>query len=145
MAEFARRLDVFEILEKTEKVTTRAEKIAVLQKEACTALKDVLRGCFDDSIEWDLPKGEVPYTPNRPESTPTTLLKQHKNFHYFVKDCPSGKDILKMRKEKMFINMLEGVHPKDAIILVAMINKKSPTKGITKKLVQETFPGLLVK
>ena len=41
--------------------------------------------------------------------------------------------------------MLETVHPKDAELLVGMINKKMPVKGVTKKLVQEAFPDLIVK
>jgi hypothetical protein len=38
--------------------------------------------------------------------------------------------------------MLEGVHPEDAKVLVNMINKK-PYKSITRKVVEEAFPGLL--
>jgi hypothetical protein len=39
--------------------------------------------------------------------------------------------------------MLESVHPKDALILLAMKEKKLPYKGITKALIQKAFPGLV--
>jgi len=45
----------------------------------------------------------------------------------------------------MFIDMLEGIHPKDAELLILMKDKKSLAKGITKKLVEEAFPKLIVK
>lgn len=47
------------------------------------------------------------------------------------------------KREMLFIEMLESVHPKDAIILVNMIQKKAPVKGITKQVVQMAFPSLL--
>ena len=50
-----------------------------------------------------------------------------------------------MKREKMFLDILEVIHPKDADVVVGMINKKMPYKGITKKLVQEALPGLISK
>ena len=38
--------------------------------------------------------------------------------------------------------MLESVHPKDAELLIDMINKKTP-EGLSKPIVDEAFPGLL--
>ena len=53
-----------------------------------------------------------------------------------------GGSMPKFKRERLFIGMLEGIHPKDAELVVGMINKKPP-KGVTRKLVEETFPGLL--
>ena len=40
--------------------------------------------------------------------------------------------------------MLESIHPKDAELVVKMINKdKTLAKGLTKKLVKEVFPSLI--
>jgi len=43
----------------------------------------------------------------------------------------------------MFIEICESVHPEDARILVSMINKKPPVKGLTEKLVKEAYPDLI--
>ena len=43
----------------------------------------------------------------------------------------------------MFLEILEGVHPRDAEILVDMINKKTSVKGLTEKLVKEAYPDLI--
>jgi hypothetical protein len=56
-----------------------------------------------------------------------------------------AKKWLALNEKKVFINMLEAVHPKDAELLLKMINKESLGKGITKKLVQEAFPKLISK
>jgi hypothetical protein len=39
--------------------------------------------------------------------------------------------------------MLESIHAEDALIVLDMVAKKSPVKGLTKKLVLEAFPKLL--
>jgi hypothetical protein len=51
--------------------------------------------------------------------------------------------MLKIKREMMFIRMLESIHPEDAKIVVAMLTRKLPTKGLTKALVKEAFPKLL--
>lgn len=136
-------LEVFEILEEFEKQTTKAKRIEVLKKyENVPAFKDVLRGTFDDSLEFLLPEGKPPYTPNIPESVPSTLLKKHKEFGYFVK---GGVDQPQYKRENIFIRMLESIHPQDAEVVLSMVAKKSPVKYLTKNLIEETFPNLIVK
>lgn len=138
-------LNVFEILEKASKAKTRAEKIAILKEhDQCWALKDVLRGSFDDSIQFNLPEGKVPYEPAPEESHPANLLTQNKKFRFFVKGG-QGDSMPKVKREKIFLDMIETIHPKDAELLCAMINKNLKVKGITKKLVQEAYPGLIQK
>lgn len=135
--------DVFEILEEFSKETTKAKRKEVLLKyENVTALKDVLRGTFDDSLEFLLPEGKPPYVPNSPESVPSTLLKQHKQFGYFVRGGP-GTDMPAYKRESLFIRLLEAIHPEDALIVLSMVNKKSPVKYLTKALVKEAFPNLI--
>lgn len=143
MAVSARRLEVFEILEKVENAKTKQDKIAILQKNEIMPLLDVLRGTFDETIQWNLPGGTPPYTPNNPESPPSSLLRQHRNFKYFVKGLRESNRLNPIRRERMFIDILEAIHPKDAELLVSMINKKSPVKGLTKNLVKEAFPQLI--
>jgi len=136
-------LEVFEILEEFGKQTTKAKRIEVLKKHGnVPAFKDVLRGTFDDSLEFLLPEGKPPYTPNIPESVPSTLLKKHKEFGYFVK---GGVDQPQYKRENIFIRMLESIHPQDAEVVLSMVAKKSPVKYLTKNLIEETFPNLIVK
>lgn len=136
---------IFEIFEKFEKATTKKDKIEVLRSNVIMPLLDVLKGTFDDAIQWNLPGGTPPYTPNVPESAPSSLLKQHLNFKYFVKGFKESERLNTLRRERMFIDMLESIHPKDAEIIINMINKQSPVKGLTKAVVKEAFPNLIQK
>ncbi len=132
---------VHEVLEKARKQKTKAEKIKVLKENETWALKDILRGTFDDSVQWNLPNGEPPYTPNKEESAPANLLREHKKFGYFVKGGPGDK-LPSVKRERIFFEIIEGIHPEDARLVVNMICKKSP-QGITKAIVKDAFPGLI--
>ncbi len=76
------------------------------------------------------------------KSVPSTLLKKHKEFGYFVK---GGVDQPQYKRENIFIRLLESIHPQDAEVVLSMVAKKSPVKFLTKNLIEETFPNLIVK
>lgn len=135
---------VYEVLELVEKEKSRPKQIKLLQDYSTGALKDVLRGAYDDLVQWNLPSGTPPFEPAPAENPPSSLYRQHLKFKYFVKGLVGDK-MLPPKREKIFIDMLESVHPKDAEVLCLMKDKKQLGKGITKKLVQEAFPKLIVK
>lgn len=135
--------EVFEILEEFSKETTRPKRKAVLEKYAdVPAFQDVLRGTFDESLEWVLPAGKPPFVANKPESIPSSLLREHRQFGYFVKGAKSS-GLPAYKRENMFIRLLEAIHPQDAEVVLSMVAKKAPVKYLTKKLVQEAFPKLI--
>lgn len=137
------KLNIYEILEKASAASGKAQKIKILRENETWALKDVLRATYDDSIEFLLPTGAAPpYEPAPEESHPSNLLTQNKKFQYFV-NTATARRLDKIKREKIFINLLESIHPKDAEVMLLVINKKTLGKGITKKLVQEAFPGLI--
>lgn len=139
-------LHVFEILEKASKLKSRDERIEMLRQHKIMPVLDVLRGTFDNTIQWNLPDGTPPYTPNAEGAPPpSSLLRQHINFKYFVKGLRESSSLPAVKRERMFIDLLESVSPQDASVVVSMINKKSPYRGITKKLVQDAFPDLIVE
>jgi len=134
-------LQVYEIFDNVEKQKTKAEKVKVLKNNDIWPIKDILRAIYDDAIQFLLPEGKPPYTPCKPESAPSSLLRANKQYKYFVKGGP-GQGLPAVKREKMFIDILESVHPEEALILIDMINKKS-IKGITKATVKEAYPDLI--
>ena len=135
---------LFEVFEKISKASTKKEKIELLKKYNSSALLNILKGTFDDSIEWLLPDGSPPYTPAEAHNAASNLMRKYDQFKYFVKGG-SGNNLLPIKRETMFIGMLETIHPKDAEIVINMIKRISPAKGITKALVKEVFPDLIKK
>ena len=136
--------EVFEIFEDFTKLKQRKDKVAFLKEQGTLypAVKDVVRGAFDPRLKFVLPEGKPPYSPNRPESVPSSLRKLHKQFGDYVEGARSSS-MGKIKRESRFIQLLESIHAEDALIVLDMVAKKPPVKGLTKKIVEEAFPNLL--
>ena len=138
--------NIDEILTKANSGRTKAEKIEVLRDNNTLALRNVLKGAFDDTIQFKIPEGTPPFKEASVHQPPSSLKRQSPKFRYFVKDGP-GDELPRLKVESMFIKVLESIHPAEAKVVVLMKDKnlESVYKTITKKLVQEAFPGLIAK
>ena len=134
---------VHEILEHVSKQRSVAKKVEALKEYRNDALTAILIWNFDDTVVSVLPEGEVPFNKNEvPVGTdPPSLRKEWKNLYHFVK---GGNDRLsKTRRETMFIQMLEGLHPEEAEIICLVKDKQLGTKfKLTKEQVSKAFPDI---
>lgn len=134
---------VHEIFELVSKQRSKAKKVEVLKEQRCDAVTALLIWNFDDSVISLLPEGEVPYEKNEvPVGTDhTSLRKEWRNLYHFVK---GGNDSLsKTRRESMFIQILEGLHPTEADILCLVKDKALTSRfKISKEVVSEAFPDI---
>lgn len=134
---------VSEILDLVSKQRTNAKKIELLKEYENVALKSILIWNFDDSVITVLPPGEVPFKPNEaPAGTEhTSLRKEHQYLYNFIK---GGNDTLPtIRRESMFIQILENLHPQEAEILILTKDKKLQQKyKITKDIISEAYPDI---
>lgn len=139
------RKNVHEILSEAAKLTTKKAKIDLLRNADCPALKDILRINFDDTIVSLLPEGAPPYKKDdMPDGMNfSTLHRKMSQFAYFFKGKYS--DMNQIKRESLFMQLLESVNPKDAELFIAAKDKSMKFKGITKKLVMEAFPNLIRK
>ena len=130
-----------EVLDKVAKAKTKAKKIELLRQYNTDALRMVLKSSFDPRIEWELPEGDVPYTPNEaPEGTEHNMLVHEARtlFHYIKGGNPQ---LTQNRRENMFIQLLEGLHRDEAEIVVAAKDKglHRKFKGLSSNVVREAF------
>ena len=134
-------LSVYEMLDKIDKESVNKKKIERLHEYAKNkALMVILDLTFDPAWQWLLPEGTPPYNPTPKEADLQHVLKSdHRRLQYFI-NTPHGNAIKPLRRETMFIEMLESVAHDDAKLLIVAKAKKLPFKSITKKLVSEAFP-----
>ena len=132
---------VHEIFTQINNAKDKPKKIEVLKKYDNPAIRQLLKAAFDPKIEWDLPEGNPPYIANEaPAGTEhTNLLSEARKLYHFVKG--GDNTINKLKKETMFVQMLEGLQQKDAEVLIAIKNKNlnNVYKGLTASMVKETF------
>ena len=164
---------IFEILDIVSKQRTKSKKIQALKKFEEISLKMVLLWNFDESVISMLPPGDVPYSQYDEQTTSsgtfstkltqdirnmhetgsfslgvsdtqgrTTIRRECKNFYNFVKGGNDGMNGI--RRESMFINLLQGLHPLEAEILCLVKDKKLGEKyNLTKEIVAEAYPDMV--
>ena len=130
-----------EILTKLGKIKSKKDKVSYLKQHNTDSLRQIIKSSFDPKIEWQLPSGEVPYIINEaPEGTEHNVLSyEARKLYHFIK---GGNPTLSQNKrEAMFVQMLEGLHPQEADILVAAKDKQlhQKYKGLSANVVKEAF------
>ncbi len=141
MSSSSMALTYHEILTKVNNAQDKAKKTEILRQYDSVSLRQILKGAFDPKIQWDLPKGNPPYLPNEaPVGTEHTFLdSEAKRLWHFVKGA--DQNLSKVKKETLFIQILEGLHQTEAELLIAVKEKKlnNMYKGLTANLVKEAF------
>ena len=158
----------FEVFSVVSKQRSNAKKVEALQKFEHDSLKAIFIWNFDDSVISLLPPGEVPYSSLEEEQNTTgtlttrinqqsdtmrhnqttnanqghtTLRREWTKLYNFIK---GGNDSLNgLRRETMFIQILQGLHPLDAEILCLTKDKKLQTKyRISRENVEQAYPDI---
>jgi hypothetical protein len=132
-----------EILELVSKTRGVEKKTEILKEYETDALKALMIWNFDTTVVSVVPEGVVPYKKNEaPLGTDhTTLRKEWKNLYHFVK---GGNDTLSnIRRETMFIQMLEGLHPSEAEIICLVKDKSLESKyKLSQAVVEKAYPDI---
>ena len=140
----ANELVISELLEEVAKIKKAVDKKKYLIKNESRQLKTFLKGSFDKSLEFNLPKGAPPYTPNKESKAGFGSVSSE--FRFFAKGY-GGDRLSAGERESKFIKVLETVSPEEAELILLMKDKKlvGKYKGVTKKLVSDAFPNLIEK
>tara|TARA_R100001463_G_C3466217_1_gene215402 strand:+ start:32 stop:652 length:621 start_codon:yes stop_codon:yes gene_type:complete len=163
----------FEVFDLVSRSRTKQKKIEILKKYDDSSLRRLFVWNFDQSIVSILPEGPVPYVGYDEQNTysgtlttkiseevrkmhesgnfslgasdqqgHTTIRRESKHFYHFVKGGNDG--INSIRRETMYINILQGLHPLEAEILVLVKDKQLETKyKISKDVVSEAYPNIV--
>ena len=160
---------VYEVLELAAKQRSKVKKVDVLKTYDHISLKSIFIWNFDESVISMLPEGDVPYGDSDDQSIysgtlseniakearggesatgqdldgrgKTSLRREYQNLYHFIK---GGNDSLSsIRRETMFINMLRGLHPREAEVLILVKDKRlSDRYNITLEVVKEAYPDI---
>ena len=133
-------LSIAEILKLVNDATSRQARVDLLKFYNCKPLRSILKGTFDPKIEFALPKTRPPFrADDAPEGiTPSTLYRETRKFQYLT----VNSNVNQMKREQIFITILESVHATEAELVLQMIEKKSQINGLTPRLVLEAIPEL---
>jgi len=160
---------VFEVLDLTAKQKTNPKKVEALQYYAHDSIKSIFIWNYDDCIKSLLPEGDVPYGDGEKQQifsgtlsdniareaaggesatgqdldgrNKTSLRKEWVNLYNFIQG--GNPNINSMRRELMFINILQGLHPKEAELLVKVKDKKlTELYDISLENIKAAYPDI---
>ena len=134
---------IHEVFELACKQRSKAKKVEILQEYRDDSITAVLIWNFDDTVESAIPAGQVPYKENEvPVGTDhTSLRREWRQLFHFVKG--GNITLSSLRRETMFIQMLEGLHPKEAEIICLVKDKKlTDVYKLTYDVVKEAYPDI---
>jgi hypothetical protein len=136
------RISISEIINELPKLKSTSDKIEWLRKHDNPALRTILKYTYDSSVEFLVPNTPPPWKKNEFEDEAKSLLyREVRRLKIFIKG--GGYDELKqVKREQLFISLLEDVDNDDAETLCVMISKK-PFKGLSLKTLEEAYPGLI--
>lgn len=135
-------MGISEILEKASKMKKKDEKINFLRENDSVALRTIVAFALHPNVKIQLPEGPVPYRPADLADENYGMLYGQVNKLYLY--CEGGDERISQKKrELLFVQMMESIHPKDAELMAAAKDKKLPYKGLTKDVIEKAFPGLL--
>lgn len=140
------KYSISEILEAADSHTNIEDKAQILRQNDSTTLRDIFIYTYHPNIEFLLPKGLTPnevWTLNKYPDSEGVLYTEIKKFYLFVK---GGNDrITPLKREQLWINLLEKLDAKDAILVQYVKDKSLPYPGITPEVINLAFPELLPK
>jgi len=160
---------VFEVLELISKQRTTAKKVEVLKTYEHDSLKTIFIWNFDDSVISLLPEGDVPYGDVKEQNVysgslsenlrreslggesatgqdldgrgRTSLRREYQNLYHYVQG--GNNTLTTIRREMMFINLLQGLHPKESEVLILTKDGRLSDKyKISFENVKQAYPDI---
>ena len=137
---------VAEILSEASKLKARKDKVEFLfQYRHRKDMEIIIKGAYHPAIVWLVPKGPLPDNVKFSDVPAVDLAddrlnRAHRQFKYLVK---GGPDMKQSKREDIYLNILRSVHRSEAELLISVVSKKLPYKGMTRTLMLETFPDWL--
>jgi len=132
---------LYDILKEISELSSNKEKAQALSTNRyAESFKIIFKSIYDPQIKWLLPEGDPPYKPCEFLDVEGRFLSELRKLYLFVEG--GNPNLTNLRRESLFIQMLESIDPKDAKLLLAMKDKKSAFSGLNKTIIRQAFPDL---
>lgn len=131
---------IYSILKECSEVKNVKERVERLQSSCPPVIQSLLKYAFDPNIKFLLPEGDPPYKPCEFVDQESRLYSEARLMYLFVEG--GNPNLTKLKREMLFIQLLEGVHKDDAVLLCSIKDKKMPFKTINSDVVKKAFPNL---
>lgn len=137
--------NIYEVFDEFEAVSSKKDKMAVIEKNLSKALVDVLTLAFHPDFQWLIT--EMPHNYKIPDTllgvSHANLSTELRKLYLFRKGDPTAEKMTPPKRNELLLQLLESLEFREAEVVIGILSKDLGVKGLTYKFVKEAFPNML--
>jgi hypothetical protein len=137
--------NIYEVFDEFEAAQSKKERMDVIQRNLSKTLVEVLELTFHPEIQWkikDLPEN-YQIKPIPAGMSYCQLSTELRKLYMFRAGHPTAEKLTPRKTNELLLQLLEGIEPREAEVVMGIFNKNQGVKGLDYKFVKEAFPNLL--
>ena len=139
--------NIYEVFDEFEEAKNKKERMSVIEKNLSKTLVQVLELAFHPSHQWlitEIPEGYKIDLGNKIQGMSMGQLSTEiRKMYLFQKGDASAEKISEEKRKQLLLQILEVIEPREAEVVMGILNKDLGVKGLDYKFVKEAFPNLL--
>lgn len=138
--------NIFQVLDEIEEAKSKKDKMEVIHKNLSKTLVQIFELTYHPAYEWHFT--EMPDTYKIPNDTlpgisTVQLSTELRKMYMFRKGDPTAEKLGPQRRTELLLQMLEGLEPREAEVVIGIFKKDLGVSGLNYKFIKEAFPALL--
>jgi hypothetical protein len=137
---------IYEIFDEFEAAKNKKERMAIIQNNLSATLVKILELTFHPNYKWkvkELPENYKVPSDMLPGITYDNMNSQLRRLYLFLEGNTTAEQLTEQRRNELLIQMLESIEPREAEVILGILQKDQNVKGLDYKFVKEAFPNLL--
>lgn len=135
-----RKLALAQIIENASKIESIEDRAQYLRDWDTTQLRYILELALTPGVKWEVPEGAPPYKPCEYIDVEGRLYQEARTLYMYL--LGNKPELTRIKRESLFIGLLESIDRRDAELLIQVKDKKLPA-AISTEVVNLAFPGLI--
>lgn len=135
-----RKLSIGQIVKTAASIENIEERAQYLRDNESEQLKYILELGLTPGVKWEVPAGAPPYKPCEYIDIEGRLYQEARTLYMYL--LGNKPELSRLKRETLFIGLLESIDPRDAELLIMVKDQKLP-RTISTKVVNLAFPGLI--
>jgi hypothetical protein len=138
--------NIYEVFDDFEEATSKKERMSVIEKNLSKLLVDVLQLTYHPDYQWlitEMPEGYKIPSDNLPGLAKTQLSVEMRKLYLFRKGDQNAEQLTPQKRTQLLLQLLECLEPREAEVVIGILQKDQGVKGLNYKFVKEAFPDLL--
>jgi hypothetical protein len=137
--------NIYEVFDEFEEVTTKQERLKVIEKNLSKTLVEVLQFTFHPGFQWKVK--EMPDNYKVPDTKPgisrCQLSTEIRKLYLFQSGNTTAENLSPRKQNELLIQLLESLEPREAEVIIGIFKKDQGVNGLDYEFVKEAFPNLL--